>query len=98
MSLDTSDLREANEKASKQWAEWTAKSRSSASSSTPSESTTSRRRWAQTVAQRVYASVLAGDDALRASSETANVLVLGLQQMNAVAVQIKVRVKQSTFF
>lgn len=81
VSLETSELREANERAAKLWAEWTARFDEQRRELKPQEAERITPELAQVLAQRVYARVLAGDEALRSNPEVAKALLLELSAM-----------------
>lgn len=82
VSLETSDLREANEKAAKLWAEWTATFDEQRKAQNPQRVDQISPELAQVLAQRVYATVLAGDETVRSDPEAAKTLLLTLKAVS----------------
>jgi hypothetical protein len=83
VSLETSDLREANENAAKLWAEWTTRFDEQRKALSPEKAERITPELAQVVAQRVAATALSSDEAFRSNPEAARTLLLDLNTRRA---------------
>lgn len=79
VSLETSDLREANEQAAQRWAEWTTRFDEQRKALNPQKAEKITPQLAQIIAQRVGASMLATDEKLRSDPDAARAMLLAVR-------------------
>lgn len=80
VSLDTSDLREANAKAKKVWDQWSERFKEQRREQNPQRADQITPEFAQVLAQRVSARLLASDETLRTDPEVARTLLMALRE------------------